>query len=749
MSSLGSKINNLPHSIPFRENLARKVIFTLLILSLLPITIIGSATFFRTRQMLSDQVETQLETIIENQIKQLSLLSIPGSKALTDLSVQGKLDKTLLALYDDPNNSVLIAQLQSDYFYRYLSISNDSSFSVFDQLWGITNDGKVLIASDSKWIGKDFSQLSVFQSLKNTNYAQFAYDPQPLYPDEMVVFTAYNIKDTSGSPFLTILGATLSNTPTTTLATTNSFFKTSNTYLFYNDGQVISVTQTGQQLFNLKPNPEHHQQLQKLVSGGQGFGEYTSLGNTDVLTYAKWIPELQFGLALEVPKDEIYHQLNILLRYNIFLLLGILLITGVVTYFTANRIISPLRTIIGQAKLLAQGDLTQRTETRRHDEIGLLAHTFNSMASQLSNLYQSLEQRVQERTEQLQTVSDIIQLATSNARQEDILQRTVDLLIDRFEYLYAGVFMLNETGTSAVLASEAGPITWQRKFLGHRVVVTDQTLIGWAARHNNAKKMLSNPEFPQSWPLRSDQAQSEAAIPIRASAEVYGVLYLQSAKENAFEEDTLSALQTLGNQLAIGIQKIRLLESTEINLEETSTLYRTSLKITQTNQKADLIATLQEGLKDLALFSGIYAIEEDEGMRLLGINTPNNPSKSINSQSAVFHLNNIRERFSESSLIILEELSKSTEFNQILASFIQEGCSSAALLGIKEAGELAMIIVLAYQNQKIPTATRLQPFVNLVHVTANALDRLQITQHLETRLNELQTMSKCQHSYLQ
>ena len=438
MSSLGSN-NDFPHSIPFRENLARKIIFTLLILSLLPIAIIGSATFFRTRQMLSDQVETQLETIIDNQTKQLSLLSIPGSKALTDLSVQGKLDKTLLTLYDNPNNSDLIAQLQSEFFYRYLSKSNDSSLSVFDQLWGITNDGKVLIASDPKWIGKDFSQLSVFKSLKNTNYTQIAYDPQPLYQDQMVVFTAYNIKDTSGSPFLTIVGAALSNTPITTLATTNSFFKTSNTYLFQNDDQVISVTKTGQQLYNLKPNPEHHQQLQNLVRGGQGFGEFTLLDNTDVLAYAKWIPELQIGLALEVPKDEIYRQLNTLLRFNILLLFGILIITGMVTYFTANRVISPLRTIIGQARMLAQGDLTQRTETRRHDEIGLLAHTFNSMASQLSNLYQSLEQRVEERTKQLRTVSDIIQLATSTVRQEDILQRTVDLLIDRFEYLYAGI----------------------------------------------------------------------------------------------------------------------------------------------------------------------------------------------------------------------------------------------------------------------------------------------------------------------
>jgi len=740
MSSLEPRIVDSPHSISFRENLARNVIITLLILSLLPIAFVGSATYFRTHQMLSDQVESQLETIIKNQSKQLSLESIPGNKAMTDLYVQGNFSNQLFELYNNPGDPDLIKQIQSDYFNRYLSRSSVSSFSVFDQLWGITNEGSVLIASDSRSIGEDFSQLEVFQSLKNTNYTKFAYDPQPLYTDQMVIFTALNIKDNNGSPFLTIIGATISNTPLTTLATTNSFFKASNTYLFYENGQVISVTQTGQQMFNLKPNPKHLLQLQGLVRDGQGFGKFTSLDNTEVLAYAKWIPELQVGLALEVPQDQVYREFNALLRFNILLLIGIVLITGIVTYFTANRVISPLRTIIDQARMLAKGGLSQRTEIKRHDEIGLLAHTFNSMAMQLSNLYQSLEQKVAERTEQLRSVSDIIQLATSTARQEDILQRTVDLLVDRFEYLYAGIFTLNETATSATLVSEASTATGEHKFLGYRVRTTDHTLIGWAANHNKPRSVFSNPESAESWPLRTDQTRSEVAVPVQVGGEVYGVLYLQSAKEDAFEEDTLTALQTLGGQIAIGLQKIRLLESAEINLEETSALYNISLKITQTKHKTELIHTLLDGLNDFSMITGIYAVEENQ-VRLLGINNPDKTARTIAQPDTTFPLSNAKEHFSDSSLIILDDLSVTMEFNQILSDYLQAGCTSAALFGIKESGKLALMIVLAFQNQTIPTSTRLQPFVNLVHVTSSALDRLQVTQDLEMRLNELQTMS--------
>lgn len=741
MSSIEPQMLESAPSVSFRENLAQKVLITLLVLSLLPIAIVGGATYLRTRQMLTNQAQSQLQTIVENQSKQLSLASIPGNKAMTDLSVQGNVDNVLFKLYNDPDNPALLEQIQSRYFYPYLSESNTSTFSVFDLLLAISNDGIVLAASDPQWIGEDFSQLDYFQTLKNSNYSLLTYNPQPLFTDEAVIFTAYNIKDPDGSSFLTILGAMRSNTPLTTLATTNSFFKASETFLFRESDQVISVTQTGQQLFTLKLNPKHLSQLRGLVSTEQGFGEYTTLNNTAVLAYAKWIPDLRVGLAIEVSQDEIYREFNTLLHFNVLLLAGIILVTGLVMYFAANSVISPLRIITNQARMLAQGDLSQQTETKRHDEIGLLAYTFNSMANQLKNLYQSLEQKVEQRTEQLRIVSDIVQLATSTTRQEEIFQKTVDLLVDRFQYLYAGIFVLNETAKSASLTSEAGIVAREHKFIGYRVRISERSLVGQAAIHKKPHSVLSSDTTPpDNWPLRSEQTRSEAAIPIQVGGIVYGVLYLQDARENAFEEDTIAALQTLGGQIAIGLQKINLLESAEINLEETSTLYNISLKITQTKQKEELLQTLQQGLNGFPLITGMYAVKNND-LLTLSTHDPDDPSQPITSPGKPFLTNNIQERFLDNTLVILDNLSVTTEFTQILSDYIQKGCNAAALLGVKEAGSLAYLLILAFRNQAIPTSTRLQPFVNLTHVASSVLDRLQAAQDLEKRLHELQTIS--------
>jgi light-regulated signal transduction histidine kinase (bacteriophytochrome) len=51
---------------------------------------------------------------------------------------------------------------------------------------------------------------------------------------------------------------------------------------------------------------------------------------------------------------------------------------------------------------MAQGNLTARVPAEGHDEVGQLARDFNTMADQLARTYEELEERVRERTAQLE-----------------------------------------------------------------------------------------------------------------------------------------------------------------------------------------------------------------------------------------------------------------------------------------------------------------------------------------------------------
>ena len=68
---------------------------------------------------------------------------------------------------------------------------------------------------------------------------------------------------------------------------------------------------------------------------------------------------------------------------NIGVALLALLVAAVLAWFAARVIVHPILEVAGTAKLIAQGDLTQRTAVESTDEIGGLADAFNTMAGNL------------------------------------------------------------------------------------------------------------------------------------------------------------------------------------------------------------------------------------------------------------------------------------------------------------------------------------------------------------------------------
>lgn len=74
---------------------------------------------------------------------------------------------------------------------------------------------------------------------------------------------------------------------------------------------------------------------------------------------------------------------------NRFLLWGGLLAIGIAlitTFAISHRVTSPIRALTSSARLLGKGDFSQRVKINRRDEIGELANTFNSMASDLERI---------------------------------------------------------------------------------------------------------------------------------------------------------------------------------------------------------------------------------------------------------------------------------------------------------------------------------------------------------------------------
>ena len=109
----------------------------------------------------------------------------------------------------------------------------------------------------------------------------------------------------------------------------------------------------------------------------------------------------QFHIFVEGPVSEALTQAV----YTVYVMLAIvviaLLAAGSLGFLMVRRIVRPIEDIAETARAVIAGDLSRRVAVKSRDELGVLAHAFNKMTSQLETLINDLENRVAGRTAEL------------------------------------------------------------------------------------------------------------------------------------------------------------------------------------------------------------------------------------------------------------------------------------------------------------------------------------------------------------
>jgi GAF domain-containing protein len=189
---------------------------------------------------------------------------------------------------------------------------------------------------------------------------------------------------------------------------------------------------------------------------------------------------------------------------------------------------------------------------------------------------QTMEDRVLERTQELEKRTNQLNATTFVARQtaeirelNTLLQDTVKLITEQFGFYHAGIFLINERGDYAVLQSASSEGGKQMLERGHRLQVGAQGIVGYVASERQARIALdvgedavyfNNPYLPQT--------RSEVAIPLIVRDMLIGVLDIQSMERKAFNEDDLNIFQTLADQIAIAIDNIHLLRESQLVISQ-------------------------------------------------------------------------------------------------------------------------------------------------------------------------------------
>ncbi|MBU0492645.1 MAG: GAF domain-containing protein [Chloroflexi bacterium] len=258
-------------------------------------------------------------------------------------------------------------------------------------------------------------------------------------------------------------------------------------------------------------------------------------------------------------------------------------IVGVALYLMARSVIRPVQQIQDAAQHIAGGEWGHRLPDTAllADELGQLAVAFNQMAEQLQASYSELEQRVSERTAdlerraiQVQAAAEVARDATTILDPQELMVEVVTLISQRFGFYHAGLFLLDETGEWAVLqaaASEGGRRMLARS---HRLKVGETGIVGYVTDIGEPRIALDvgadavyfdNPDLPGT--------RSEIALPLRARGEIIGALDVQSTEAAAFSDEDVAVLQTLADQVGIAISNARLYQQAQESLETARRAY--------------------------------------------------------------------------------------------------------------------------------------------------------------------------------
>ncbi|MBD2772199.1 PDC sensor domain-containing protein [Iningainema tapete] len=124
-----------------------------------------------------------------------------------------------------------------------------------------------------------------------------------------------------------------------------------------------------------------------------------------------------------VPESDFMAQINANTQMTILLCLSALVVATLLGIYTSQWITQPILRLAQASEAIATGELEQKVKPSNVKELGVLAGSFNKMATQLQESFtalektnEQLEQRVEERTSQLQAAkvaADVANLAKS------------------------------------------------------------------------------------------------------------------------------------------------------------------------------------------------------------------------------------------------------------------------------------------------------------------------------------------------
>ncbi len=363
------------------------------------------------------------------------------------------------------------------------------------------------------------------------------------------------------------------------------------------------------------------------------------------------------------------------------------------------------------------------------------------------------------RAAQFQTAAEVARAASSIIDLNELLPQAVELVRERFDLYYIGIFLVDETGQRVALragSGEAGRIMLGNK---HGFPVGGASMIGRCvaeARPQLPERMETAVRYVN--PLLPDTT-AEIALPLISRNQMIGAMSVQSSKIRTFSEIDITILQTVADQLANAIQNARLFEQLNTSLTESEMQTEVSMAINEA-QSVEAIARAASQIGEFIGMEGVslryFTHWDADGAPLLqdvfGIIRHNGDSESRQQSGVSVDQELMRWFFSDTqqsrraqisgALSVFKDLSTEPDIPENLRqNLLEQGYQSLIMAPLNARNRLLGFLTFSSQNPVESLPERyVQVFVRtLIDEVASGLDRFSLLYESERRAERMET----------
>ncbi|MCL6590529.1 MAG: methyl-accepting chemotaxis protein [Firmicutes bacterium] len=494
------------------HSIRKKLLVFFLVISLIPIIIIGSLSYFQAKQAIIKKITKYSQEMIAaiglNLGKDMKTYENISSQFVVNQGLNHLLKSYSLLIETDSAISSL-KQRFNDSLREYIAGNQSIRSIVF--IDETTAQKSFLTAG--KPLPSDFSQsfknTMVFKNVIQANGRMVWAPPIQLEPQQGAnyVILGRRIKDIStGVPlgvFLIFIdensfdNAINGNLYSLTGANTLDTMKTSYAIIINRDGNIVSSRFKENIGQNIKDLMKNTKPLELMFNSTSDHGSFNSMvKNKPVLVTYQALGSRGWFLLSIAPVSFLYEEIAALQFQVLILALIIGVAATLIAFWIANMIAAPLNEVVQAMKQAENGLLTMRVNVEGQDEVGFLGSSFNHMLTKIGLLITNTKQAIKLISEQSAILKESSNQAAQTAESvavamQQISQGTMEQTNEAEKTSVHTNNLAQAIDSMVVMANEVEKITSSTKELSVKSKDAVQLLIQKAKETNGITRVFN------------------------------------------------------------------------------------------------------------------------------------------------------------------------------------------------------------------------------------------------------------------